>query len=178
MSTASSEPTHRRRLDQVLAADFTETLDVIDPDVLSERRLLAHEVENELSYYRRLLHGRLDLLRFEQRRRRGEETRTLIEALPEILADPDREGEPRARHIYTDLPPLPDIGRREVDQVLGDDVLTRLDEIDDEDLETAVDAIIEIEAEISNQRKMVQDVVDTLAAELSSRYRAQRRPSS
>jgi len=51
---------------------------------------MCDDLEGELSYYRRLLHGRLDLLNFELRRRSGEETRSLIEALPEILADGDQ----------------------------------------------------------------------------------------
>ncbi len=63
---------------------------------LRSRRDLADTVETELSYYRRLLHGRMDLLAFEQRRRRGEETRSLIDALPEILTGRDRTGSSKA----------------------------------------------------------------------------------
>src|SRR5690554_5280535 len=114
----------RRRIDQVLDPAFLADLDDLDLEELSRRRRLADDVENELSYYRRLLHGRMDLIRFEQRRRRGEESRSLIEALPQILSDRERPESPRGRHVVTDLPPLPDVGRREVDQVLGDDVLT------------------------------------------------------
>ncbi len=163
----------RRRIDLILDDEFLADLDAVDLDALRERRQLANDVENELSYYRRLLHGRLDLLRFEQRRRRGEETRSLIEALPEILADPDpppRDDAPQ-RHIITDLPPLPEVGRREVDFVLGDDALTRLDEISDEALTEAVDAVAELASEYSTQRRQVQDVADRIAAVIAERYR-------
>jgi hypothetical protein len=115
----------------------------------------------------------MDLIRFEQRRRSGEESRSLIEALPQILADDVRPAATRGRHIATDLPMLPDNGQREIDQVLGDHVLTRLNEIDTEGLATALAAVEEIEAEYSDQRRRVQQIEDVLAAELAARYRTQ-----
>lgn len=159
--------THRRRLDQVLDDEFLAGVDGLDRDELRSRRLLAREVENELSYYRRLLHGRMDLLRFEQRRRRGEETRSLIEALPQILADRDRPSATHGRLAMTDLPPLPDEGRRPIDQVLGADVLGRLDELDDDRLEAVIGELGQLEEEISSQRRTVQAVVDRLAGLLA-----------
>lgn len=149
-----------------------EGIDTLDLDQLRERRHLAHEVENELSYYRRLLHGRLDLLAFEQRRRAGTETRSLIEALASILADePTNRGGPR--YVDTDLPPLPDVGRREVDVLMADDVLLKLDEIDDAGLSESMVAIEAFVADLSDQRKQVQDVEDVLSGEVTARYRAQ-----
>lgn len=61
----------RRRIDQVREAEFLDDITTIPLDDLRSRRDLAEEVETELSYYRRLLHGRLDVLAFERRRRRG-----------------------------------------------------------------------------------------------------------
>jgi hypothetical protein len=161
----------RRRIDQVLESDFS-SVDGLDIDEVRARRQMAREVENELSYYRRLLHGRMDLIRFEQRRRSGEETRTLIEALPEILADDPVPSAVRGRHIATDLPMLPEVGKRDIDQILGDDVLTRLTDVDEEGLASALSSIEEIEAEISERRREVQAVEDVLANELADRYRA------
>ena len=76
----------RRRIDTVLEPEYLEDLGTADLDDLKQRRDTAEDVEAQISYYRRLLHGRMDLLNFELRRRRGDEKRTLIEALPEILA--------------------------------------------------------------------------------------------
>lgn len=162
----------RRRIDQILEPSFVADAGEVDIEELRDRRQTANDVENELSYYRRLLHGRLDLLRFEQRRRSGEETRSLIEALPEILADPAPQGgEPHLRHIVTDLPPLPDVGRRDIDVVLGDDVLTRLDEIDDDALSDAIDAVASLAADYSDRRRQVQEVADRIASVIAERYR-------
>ena len=160
----------RRRIDQVLEDGFA-TVEGIDLDELRARRQLAHHVENELSYYRRLLHGRMDLIRFEQRRRTGEEKRSLIEALPEILADDPNPAAGRGRHIATDLPILPDNGKRNIDHILGDDVLTRLADIGDADLATALESVEELERRLSEQRRQVQGVEDILADELAARYR-------
>lgn len=164
----------RRRLDQVLDEDFLIDIDRIELDELRQRRQMAVDVEKELSYYRRLLHGRMDLLRFERRRRTGEESRSLIESLAEILADPSRADghDPRRTILDTDLPPLPDIGRREVDAVLGDDVLAKLDSVDDDGLTEALEAVQAIEREISDKRHQVQQVADLLSAQIAERYRS------
>ncbi|MEX0789347.1 MAG: hypothetical protein WD178_01075, partial [Actinomycetota bacterium] len=89
----------RRRIDQIQEPEFLTGLSSLPLKELRSRRDLADTVEIELSYYRRLLHGRMDLLAFEQRRRRGEETRSLIDALPEILTGRDRTGAAPARHL-------------------------------------------------------------------------------
>jgi hypothetical protein len=164
----------RRKLDQVLDEEFLHDIDEIELNQLRTRRQLAVDVENELSYYRRLLHGRMDLLRFERRRRTGEESRSLVESLAEILADPSRgEGhDPRRTILDTDLPPMPDIGRREVDAVLGDVVLVTLDSVDDAGLTKALEAVEAIEREISDKRHRVQQVADLLSAQIAERYRS------
>jgi hypothetical protein len=162
----------RRRIDQVLDPEFVSDVAELDLDELRVRRSLAGDVENELSYYRRLLHGRMDLIRFELKRRSGEETRSLIEALPEILADPEPTGNHRTgRYEVPDLPMLPDVGKREIDHILGGDVLLRLNELDDEALASALDTISEMEVEISDRRRSVQMVEDRLVEELAARYR-------
>ncbi|NIR36842.1 MAG: hypothetical protein GWN79_09180, partial [Actinobacteria bacterium] len=55
----------------------------------------------------------MDLIGFEQRRRSGEEQRSLLEALPEILAQgaSATTGLP-SRAIGVEIPDLPDVGRR------------------------------------------------------------------
>jgi hypothetical protein len=169
---ANDSAQKHRRLDQVLAPDFCADPESFDLDELRRRRDLADEVETELSYYRRLLHGRLDLLAFEQRRRRGEEERSLIEALPEILVGRERtQGGGSARHLSTELPPLPVRGRRNVDRVLGSDLMARLPELTSEELAEASVELAEVEAELSAARMKVQAVLDRLQAEVVTRYK-------
>lgn len=165
----------RRRIDQIQDPGFAEALEDLGVTELRRRRDLCGGLDVELSYYRRLLHGRMDLLAFEQRRRRGEETRTLMEALPEILAGgaeplpPRRPGE--GRTISIQAPDLPAVGRRPVDRALGDDFLARLSDLSEEDIEETAEMLAETEAEISRQRRTVFDALDRIQEELTRRYR-------
>lgn len=162
---------YRRRIDQILDPPFVAELDAVDLDDLRARKKMADEVETELSYYRRLLHGRLDLLSFEMRRRAGEETRSLIEALPDVLGAGETNQGGRNRFPTVFAPDLPDTHRRHIDHVLGDDFLSRLPVIADEELVAIRETLTEAEADISSNRKAVQDVVDALRAELVQRYK-------
>lgn len=164
--------THRRRIDQVQAPEFTAGLADISLTELRRRRRICADLDLEYSYYRRLLQGRLDLLAFESRRRAGEETRTLIEALPEILASWTESSTGLAeRRVPVAAPDLPALGRRAVDRALSDDFLVHLPEMADEELAESQRRLAEAEVEVSRQRRAVFDASDLLQAELVRRYR-------
>ena len=163
----------RRRIDQVADPAYVQDLGSLSMDELRERRSVLDDLDTELSFYRRMLHGRMDLLSFEMRRRSGEETRTLIEALPQILADgidgPSRDTIPR--DLPLTLPELSGEGNRAIDRVLGDDFLAHLPSLEDSDLEEIQVALTEAEREISAQRRTVFAVHDRISAEITLRYR-------
>jgi hypothetical protein len=165
----------RRRIDQIRDPQFVAGLESVDIDELRARRDMCGDLDVELSFYRRLLHGRMDLLSFEMRRRSGEETRTVMEALPDILAGDPQPMPSRApgdsRTIPIEAPSLPDVGRRPVDRALGDDFLARLPQLGDEDLEQTRLMLAEVEADISAQRRSVFEAVDLVQAEITRRYR-------
>lgn len=168
-----STPQQRRRIDRVLDPSFTADVEEAEVDDLRERRQLLDALDTELSYYRRILHGRLDLLDFELRRRSGAETRSIIEALPEILADPPsaRTTNPLDKELPLDTPELAGAGRREVDHALADDFLSRLPMIGDIELEAIRESLTETEAIVSEQRRAVHDAHDLITGELTKRYR-------
>ena len=56
----------RRALDRVLAPDFLDDLQGMDLPTLREHRTVAEQEEADLSYARRLIQGRLDLLGAEE----------------------------------------------------------------------------------------------------------------
>ena len=165
---------HRRTIDIVLEPDYLADISEADLDELRQRREAAEDVESQISYYRRLLHGRVDLLNFELRRRSGQEERSLIEALPEILASGMTLGnEPNLRHLDT-MPPLPaSTGRRLIDKIMDDGILTQLPELTDDELTEAIDRVQEVEAELSAQRRQLHVVIDALQDEIIARYRSQ-----
>ncbi len=120
----------------------------------------------------------MDLLAFEMRRRSGEETRSLIEALPEILAGGESARAPGPgdgvlplKELSTQLPDIPATGSRPIDRVLGDDFLTHLPSIDDAELEEIQGALTHVEAQISSQRRTVYTAYEQIVAELTRRYR-------
>lgn len=166
----------RRRIDRVADPDFTEGLADLPMDELRARRAMCDELDTELSYYRRILHGRMDLLAFELRRRTGEETRSLIEALPEILADaeasaPPPKGEGLPRELPIEAPQFAGEGRRTIDRALGDDFLAHLPTLDAGELENVQGLLAETEREISKQRRKVYEAYEQLTAEITRRYR-------
>lgn len=164
----------RRRIDVVLEPEYLEGLADLDLDEVRRRRDTATDVEAQISYYRRLLHGRMDLLDFEQRRRRGDEERSILEALPEILAKGMILGsEPTLRHIET-MPPLPSVtGRRLIDKIMDDGVLANLPELTDDELVEAIERLREVETTLSGQRRQLHQVIDALQDEMIARYRSQ-----
>ncbi len=164
----------RRRIDIVLEPDYLEGLSQLSLEELRERRSTTEDVESQVSYYRRLLHGRMDLLNFEARRRSGEEERTLLEALPDILASGMVLGsEPKLKHIET-MPPIPTkTGRRLIDKIMDDGVLTQLPELTVEEINEALERLRDFEKELSDQRKQLHTVIDTIQEEIVGRYRSQ-----
>ena len=166
-------PQQRRRLDRALDPEFIADLDTVAISELRERRQLLDVLDTELSYYRRILHGRMDLLDFELRRRSGAETRSLIEALPEILADPPsgKTTNPLDRELSVETPELAGAGRREIDHALSDDFLARLPTLEDAELAAIRDSLAATERTVSEQRRAVHDAHDLITGELTRRYR-------
>lgn len=165
--------TKRRRIDQVQDPDFLSELGDLDLDTLRARRMMCDDLDIELSYYRRMLHGRMDLVAFEQRRRAGEEEGTLLEALPRILSEGAYTASPGLpeRSVPVEVPDIPSPGRRLIDRALQSDFLARLPSLSDEELESTHLFLTEIESEISNQRRAVHSALDRLQEELTRRYR-------
>ena len=163
----------RRRIDIVLEPEYLQDLQDLELGELRRRRDMAEDVESQISYYRRLLHGRMDLLNFELRRRAGEEERSLLEALPEILASGMILGnEPSLRHIET-MPPIPSkTGRRLIDRIMDDGILTQLPDLTDEEIREAIDRLRDVETTLSNQRRQLHTVIDALQDEIVHRYRS------
>ena len=99
-------PGGRRRIDRVLSPDYTSG---IEQHALGDVRALRDEAaqeETDLSYLRRVLHARIDIVRAEQRRRREDGSRSVVEQLD------------RALNAYTSEEDSVSQRRREVQQVV------------------------------------------------------------
>jgi hypothetical protein len=120
---------------------------------------------------RRLLQGRLDILRAELARRGGEQT-DLVQSLPHILADDGPSSAPRGlgRHV-TSEPSRADAHRRHVEQLVADVDLSNPAAHDDASLRRALETLQAEEHKISESRRSVQQVMDALSSEVTRRYR-------
>jgi hypothetical protein len=163
---------NRRRIDQVQDTSFLVGLSETSVDELRDKRMMCNDLDVELSFYRRMLHGRMDLLAFEMRRRAGEEEQSLIDALPRILSEGAYDPAPGlpTRSVPVEAPDIERKGRRTVDKALDSDFLARLPSLSDEELGEIQRFLQEVEAEVSQQRSSVHTALDTLHEELTRRY--------
>ncbi|RBY80308.1 aerial mycelium formation protein [Blastococcus sp. TF02-09] len=141
---------------------------------MAEVRTLRRRAEQEevnLSYTRRLLQGRLDIVRRELQRRAEDDGRSLVELLPEILAEKGRGPAHGLGRHQTVQPANPDAYESWVNGLTPGVDLSSITELTDSELERAARALAEAEVGLSERRRGVQQVMDALAAELGRRYR-------
>lgn len=164
----------RRRLDRVLDPDFLADLTTCAIDDVRAKRDDAAQEETDLSYLRRLLHARIDIVRFEQRRRAAagtDEEPSLVDELPRILADNAiGPAAGRGRH-QTVQPSRAESHRRHVEALLADAGLSDVSTLSDADLVSATEAYAAEEASVSEHRGRVQQVMDACNDEIGRRYR-------
>jgi hypothetical protein len=169
--TADAAPARRnRRQDRVLAAEFVGDLPALPLTELRSRRAEAEQEEADLSYLRRLLQGRIDIIRAELSRRGGDGATSLVDQLPQILAESRAPSRGLGRHLSVE-PSNPDSHRRHVEALVADVDLSNVGDRSDDELRGALSTLEREEHDVSAVRRRVQEVADTFVAELSRRYR-------
>jgi hypothetical protein len=141
---------------------------------MSEVRRLRREAEQEevnLSYTRRLLQGRLDIVRRELQRRADNDGRSLVDLLPEILSEKGRGPAHGLGRHQTVQPHAPEECESWVNSLTGGIDLSAISDLTDAKLQKAAKSLAEAESGLSERRRGVQQVMDSLAAELGRRYR-------
>jgi hypothetical protein len=158
-------------VDALLAPDFLEG--VASRPMADVRRLRRQSEQEEvnLSYTRRLLQGRLDIVRRELQRRADNDGRSLVDLLPEILAEKGRGPAHGLGRHQTVQPHAPEEYESWVNALTKGVDISAISDLSDAKLETAARALAEAEADLSERRRGVQQVMDGLAAELGRRYR-------
>ncbi|MTE19727.1 ABC transporter substrate-binding protein [Streptomyces sp. TRM43335] len=139
---------------------------------LRELRRQAQQEEADLSYVRRLLQGRIDILRAELARRGGVDV-PLIDRLAEILADaPPPGGNPArsARHVTLRTPRSEEY-RRLAEEMLAEVELSDPTARTDTELHAAMDRLGQYEHHISRRRRVLQETANGCSAEIARRYR-------
>jgi hypothetical protein len=163
-------------LDEILEPSYVTDLTTLPFEELRSRRELANEVETGMSYLRRLLQGRLDIVNAESSRRASGEVagdlHDLVDRLPAILGD----------HVHAPgfgrLPTLLAPGDIEaglqtrLDAIVSPARLADLPDAPDDELASIARALGDFEREVSGTRKAVQVVEDRIKEEIVRRYRS------
>ncbi|MGW0334563.1 RsiG family protein [Streptomyces sp. NPDC003011] len=147
---------------------------------LSELRVLRRDAqrdEADLSYVRRLLQGRIDILRAELARRGptsvvavGAGAGSVVERLPEILTDAPARHRSSARHVTLGTPHSEEY-RLLAAEMLSEVELSDLDARTDLELNTAMRRLVRYEQQVSRRRQRLQHTADDCSAEIARRYR-------
>jgi hypothetical protein len=159
------------RIQRLLASDYLGALDAQPLDDLREMKAECTEVENALSYLRRLAQARMEILEAEcERRERGGSVGDLVADLPRILSAESG----RSTITDTRVPP-PDAPGVELhwpdgrEQLVSDTTLAKLPAIPQEELDATLAKLQEFERELSELRRQMHSVIDALEREIAAR---------
>ncbi|WP_458860707.1 RsiG family protein [Streptomyces kunmingensis] len=129
----------------------------------------SQQDEADLSYVRRLLQGRIDILRAELGRRRDPES-PVVDRLSEILRDQPTRQRSSARHVTLGTPHSEEF-RRLAAEMLSEVELSDLAARTDDELHAAMGRLVRYEQQVSRRRQLLQRTADDCSAEIARRYR-------
>ncbi|MFJ8827372.1 ABC transporter substrate-binding protein [Streptomyces sp. NPDC102467] len=129
----------------------------------------AQQDEADLSYVRRLLQGRIDILRAELGGRRDPES-PVVDRLSEILRDQPTRQRSSARHVTLGTPHSEEF-RRLAAEMLSEVELSDLAARTDGELHAAMGRLVRYERQVSRRRQLLQRTADDCSAEIARRYR-------
>ena len=162
-------------LDRLMAPDFVSDLAALSLPELRARRVECGEAEAALSYLRRLVQVRLDIVVTEMERRAAGGTGELseiIDNLGEILA----EGGTRTTAGRLPSLDLPDVNHRmltaELDRIFDIGRAALLSEMDEADVASLAARMRDLERKVSTQRRALHERLDALQAEVIRRYKS------
>jgi RsiG-like len=159
------------RIQRLIDPSYVAGLDARSLDELRAMRAECADIENAISYQRRLAQGRMEILQAEhERRARGGTVEDLVKDLPRILsAESGRSSITDTRVTPSDSPRVelhwPD-GR---EQLIADTTLARLPLLEAAELASTIEQLQAFEQELSALRRNLHDVIDTVEREIADR---------
>jgi hypothetical protein len=165
------------RIAAILAPGYLDGVTSVTIEEIRARRAACQAVEVSLSYLRRLVQGRLDIVLAEVHRRDEgapeEDLHSLVERLPEILSD--HVHAPGNGRLSTFMAPgdtdLDDELLKQLDDIVDAERLATLPALTDERVRGLVDELTTLERSVSGQRRALHERIDALQEELVRRYR-------
>lgn len=175
-SPGSQDRRDRRRIDQILADGYLDDLAGLTAAEIRAMRDACEHEESAISYARRVVQGRIDIVRAESQRRGAAgdaEASDLLAGLADILAGEHQPTELSRLHATRLLvPPDGEHDRRALDRVGDETVLADVRERPTDELRALAAELAERERELSRTRQLLFDRIDTLQDELAGRYKS------
>lgn len=159
-------PRGKRALDRMLDESYVRDLDSLSLGELRKRREETDREEAWLSYLRRMLHGRIDILESNDTIESDEGLN--LDALVQSLSGQMGPGE---HHVAPDVVESPGAGRRAVERLIARTALDDLGALTAEQFEQRMTDLHEMEREVSEVRTKLHEVQNALVSELAERYR-------
>jgi hypothetical protein len=161
-------------VDRVLGQEPDVDLGSMSVAELRAERDECRRVEDKVSYLRRLVQGRLDIVASDLRRRSEgaspSDLPSLVDQLPGILSDRVR-GPGTGRLPSTAFPPDDDELLAELDALADPGALDSLSSLSDDEVQELATRFTELEHRVSERRRALFARIDALQAELARRYK-------
>ncbi len=164
-------PGGRRRIDRVLAPEFVTDLSSLSLEEVRERRQEAMQEEADLSYVRRMLQGRIDILTEQLDSGEAATDEELVARLTQALVAHGSVQPSSSRHLVAEPSRLME-RRRYVERLISDVGLSDVASMTPEQVRGAVARLKEQEGVVSGVRADVHAVIDRLTVEMADRYRS------
>ncbi|HZQ27634.1 MAG TPA: hypothetical protein VFA94_08045 [Acidimicrobiales bacterium] len=165
------------RIETILSPSYVEDLDALAMAEVRQRRDESQEAADILSYLRRLVQGRLDIVHADLERRAGgqpSDLASLVERLEkgEIIAEHTRTG--GVGRLPTSFGPVETDGwiSQELDDIIDARRLSTLPELDDAGVRAIADQLSELERKVSAQRATLHEITNRLQEEIVRRYKS------
>ena len=166
------------RLDRVLADGYVDGVGALDLSEVRSRRAECQEVEVALSFARRIVQGRLDIIHAEIERRSSgggpSSAGELVDRLEKGEMIGDHARPPGFGRLPTVIAPGSESDEflAEADTVADAESLANIAEVDDDTLSRLSDQLGEVERSLSERRRQVFDRIDVFQGEIVRRYKS------
>jgi hypothetical protein len=163
-------------LGRLFAPDYLDGLETLPLSEVRSMRADCNEAETVVSYLRRVVQGRLDIVHsFLDHHDTGEsvgDLKSVVDELSKIIGSgPARP--PGPGRLPSQM--SPDMEKvdltREIDDVLNAEGIGRLPTMAEADMRSLAASLTAIEQRISDQRRTLHERIDVLQAEIVSRYK-------
>jgi len=171
-------PSPQDDLSRLLAPTYLDGVGDLSVDDVRRMRAECQEAEAALSYLRRLIQGRMDIVHAYIDRPAGTDApdlSTVVDNLAGILAGPGRPGGP-GRNPVLHSPDTEEMAglTAELDAILGAEDVGGLHGLDDAGLAELAGRLRTLENRVSAERRGLHERIDALQAELVERHKSGR----